>query len=742
LNIINQPVPPGGENSSLPERRRHPLVPADGYAPDYNVNQGDGLDLATIWGVLWERRFLILAATGAGLAVALIVSLLQTPLYQSSVTLELNPPTVPIMGNGANDEQGVVVPNTDASFLATQYGLLRSRALAEKVVENLNLLGVQEASDRGSAEVRLKAAASGLANTLEVEPIPSSRLVKLTFTHEKPQMAAGIVNGFATAFITSTLERRYAATATARDFLEERLKTVRKDLDVSEKKLVDYAQANDIITTGGVGETSDTSTSLQGASLEALNAALAEASQRRIAAEQRYRNMANVGSTAEVSERTSALRSERAKLQAELSEKSTFLKDDYPEMVRIRTRIDALNDAISSEAGNVSGSRATTLRSEYQAAVAEEGSIQGRVNQLKGAVVNLRQRSIPYNMLKRELDTNRSLYGALLERYNQIGVAGGVDIPQASIVDQGEVPGSPSSPNILLNVLIGTLLGLGLGAALSFALHYITDRISTPEDVREKLRLPPVGVIPRLQRKEKLKAVLADRKSPVSEAYSSLATTLQFTTSEGIPRTLLVTSTVAQEGKSTTSFVLARMLAQNGKRVLLMDVDLRKPSFVIEESADKGFSQIVIDGTDLARHIVKTAEDNLWLMPSGPIPPNPVQVLNSERAARVIREAREAFDCVIVDAPPAYGFADAPLLAAVCDAVLLVVESGRTRRRPAIEAIQRLRAAGALIVGVTLTKYRSQTSEYGYRYYKAYGEDHLPLEPHELAVGLISRPET
>lgn len=742
-----QPLPSPGDNTALPVQRRQPLVPVDGYLPDYEL-EPDGLDFATIWRVLWERRYLILAAAGVGLAIALIYSLLQTPLYKSTATLELNPPTIPILtsggANGTGDSgQNMVVPQADADFLATQYGLLKSKALAAHVVEDLNLAARPGTEANQSGQQRVKKMADDLADNLSVDPVPESRLVKLTYTSASPSDAPKVVNGFANAFINSTLERRYAAAASARKFLEDRLASVRNDLDESEKKVVDYAQANGIITTGeGDGPQSDTSTSLQGASLVAINAALAQAQQNRIQAEERYRKMANVGSTAEVSERTDALRQQKATLQAQYDEKSTYLKDDYPDMVRLKAQIQALDKAIAAAATDVSSSRATTLRTEYQAALAEEGQLQAKVNQLKGSVLDLRERSIQYNILKRQSDTNRSLYDSLLSRYNEIGVAGGIDTPQASLVDPGEIPDGPFSPNVILNVALGLVLGFALGAALAFALYFITDRISTPDDVREKLRLPPIGVIPRLKRKEELAEVIADRKSPVSEAYASLVTTLQFTTSEGLPRALLVTSTIAEEGKSTTSFVIARMMAQNGLRTLLVDADLRKPSFVVEESVDTGFSQLVIDGSDLQRHVIKTSEDNLWLMPSGPMPPNPVQVLNSERARRVIRQARELFDCVIVDAPPAFGFADAPLLAAMCDAVLMVVESGRTRRRPAIEAIERLRASGALIIGANLTKYKFDTSEYGYRYYEAYDENRVALRPHELAVGLIKRSGT
>lgn len=731
---MNSPaIPPRGDDPNLPMRRHRPLVPADGLLLQEETQQ-EGLDLGTIWRLLWERRLLLLGMTCLGLLLALTYSLLQVPLYKSTATLELNPPTIPILNAGGKNDQDLVVPNTDYEFLATQYGLLESKALALDVIGKLKL-----APD--ASEEELDDLADGMLSRFEVAPVRSSRLVELTYSSQDPKQAARIVNGFANAFVTSTLERRYEAAASARKFLEQRLAETRKELDESERKLVEYAQANGIITTRTDKDGGSDTDSLQGASLVALNAALADAQRRRIAAEQRYRNMSGAGAAAEVSQRTAGLREEKARLEAEYREKSTFLKDDYPEMVRLRSRIDSLEQAIESEAGNVSGSRESTLRSEYLAAVQEERQLQGRVEQLKAAVLNLRERSIQYNILERELDTNRSLYDALLERYNEIGVAGGIKAPQALLVDQGSVPDAPYSPNIPLNVLLGALLGLVLGAATTFVSHYVMDRITTPDDVREKLRLPPLGVIPRKKRKEELADTLADRRSAISEAYASLVTTLQFTTSHGMPRVLLVTSAVAEEGKSTTSLAIARLLAQHGKRVLLFDADLRKPSFIVEESNDIGFSRLVVSGDGVLHHVLKTSEENLWLLPSGPPPPNPVQVLNSQPARRAIDEARELFDIVIVDAPPTYGLADAPLLAAMSDAVLLVVESGKARRRLATDAIARLRGSGAPVVGVALTKYRFDASDYGYSYYSGYGENTARLKAHELAVGLIKRAE-
>lgn len=699
--------------------------------------KADGLDLATIWQTLWARRFWILGAGALGLALALGYSLLQTPMYRSTAVLELNPPTIPILsGSGAGDEMSV--PSTDWQFLATQYGLLKSRNLARRVVEDLNLASKGgTAIPAQSAAARIEGLTSSLAGSITVTPVPDSRLVELSFVSPSPQEAAQVINGYTEAFLASTLDRKFEATAKAREFLAQRLAATRSELNDSERRLVDYAKANNIIVTNSGGEEGGES-SLAGASLVALNAALAQSQQKRIAAEQRYRQ---AGSITETNQSTVALRQEKAKLETEYREKATFLQDDFPDMVRLRSRIAALDQAIRNEAGQASGS----LRAEYQAALAEEGSLRARVQQLTGNVLNEREDSVQYNILQREVDTNRSLYDALLERFNEVGVAGGVSTPQASIVDPGQLPIAPFAPNIPRNLIVGVILGLGLGAALAFAYEMFTDTIKTPDDVREKLRMPALGVIPKKKRKEDLATELADFTTPISESYSSLVTTLQFTTNKGMPQVLLVTSSRAAEGKSTTSFVLASKLAQLGKRVLLVDADMRKPSFVIEERADIGLSRLLTGEGNLSDHVLKTRESELYLLPSGPVPPNPSQLLNSPLTSTIIARLRGHFDHVILDAPPTHGFSDAILLAKASDGVLMVVESGKTRRSLALETIAMLKAANHMVLGVALTKYQAVAGSYGYgnsyRYYDSYRKLAGRSKPHELTPLLYADSE-
>lgn len=682
------------------------------------ASSGLDLNLGTVWRIVSEWRWLILGVLAVALAGAIIVTLLTTPLYRAKAVLEINPPVVEVL-NETSARSGGRGGGDDARFLATQYGLLESRSLAERVAQDLNLASnpelVPQEIDRAT---RQKIAASLVQGGFEVKPVPGSRLVDIAFSSASPQLAAQVTNSFADNFINSNLERRYEASSYARDFLQRQIAKVRGDLERSERQLVLYAQRQGIINTAGGGANGNAGdvNSLQGASLVALNQALAEAQTRRIAAEQRYRQARAVGTTAEINESTSALRNQRAILESEYQEKLQSFKPDYPDMVRLRSRIEAIGAQISREAGTVAGGRSNSLLADYQSAAAEERSLQARVNQLKGTVMNLRGRSIQYNILQREVDTNRALYDALLQRYKEIGVAGGIGTNLVSIVDRADIPGGPYTPNLLLNLLIGLGVGLIVGIGAALALEFINDTVKTPDDVRDKLRLTPLGVIPKKLTQESLAEELKDQTSPVSEAYYSLRTSLQFATDHGAPRTLLVSSTRAAEGKSSTTLALAQNFASLGRSVLLIDGDLRKPAFVTGSDVNEGLSKLLTNTEALRAHVLKTNFENLSLVPCGPLPPNPAELLASPRLKALINEAMDEFDMVIVDGPPVLGLADAPLLGAVCESTLMVIESGKTRTKAAMEAISRLHAADSHIVGAVLTKYRQRSGGYGYNY--------------------------
>ncbi len=697
---------------------------------------GHDLNPAALLRILFEWRWLILSLIAIGLAAATIKTLLTTPLYRSQATLEANPPSVEIIDEKTTSRG----QSPDSwSFISTQVGLLSSRSLAQRVAQDLNLASNPAYVDQSlDAATRLRVATAKVAGGLSVKVPEEGQLIGISFVAESPSLAAAVVNGVADSFIRSNLERRYEATAYARNFLERQIAKTRADLEASERQLVGYAQAQGIINTGSeAGASTGDVGSLQGASLVALNETLAEAITKRIAAEGAYRGKRSTANTTDVNASTQGMRQAKATLEAEYQEKRTLMKPDHPDMLSLRSRINELDRQMRIETAQVVGGRSNSLLAEYQAAASAERALQARVNELKGAVLNLRGRSIQYTILQREADTNRALYEALLQRYKEIGVAGGIGTNLISIVDRGEVPGGPYTPNLLFNLLIGLALGAVAGVGIAVALEFINDTIKTRNDVRNKLGLACLGVIPKRAGKGDFIDDLKNPTSAVSEAYSAVNGSLRFSTEAGTPKSLLISSARASEGKSSTALALAQNFARLGKSVLLIDADLRKPTFKTANRM-QGLTPLLTTGEPVSNHVVMTQYANLWLIPCGPLPPNPADLLGSGRFASILAEASKRFDFIVVDGPPVLGLVDSPALAASCTGTLLVVEAERTRTPSIIAAIARLEATGAHVLGALLTKATERAGRFGYGYdYDSYrygvGEqDHqILMIPHQ-----------
>jgi len=717
-----------------------PFTPARGHGLHWQPSQQErSLDFASLVKILREHQWMILGAIGLGIVLAVIATLMATPLYRADVTLQVNPPNVEVMDENKRENAGASADNWDV--LSTQVGLLRSRSLAERVAQNLNLAADPDiVGKQGDVAARTRAAAGMIQGGLSVEMPEDGQLIHYSFVSPSPQLAARVANGIADGFIDSGLQRRYDASAYARRFLQQQIAKARGDLEKSERQMVAYAQAQGIINTASnePGSPGGDASSLQGESLISLNKALADATARRVLAEGNYRQ-AQLAGSADAAQNTSSLRQARATLEAEYQEKRTLMKPDHPDMLSLRSRIDELDRQIAREGGVAAGGRANTLLAEYRAAAAAESALQSRVASLKGSVLDLRGRSIQYNILQRDVDTNRALYDALLQRYKEVGVAGGVGASPVSIVDRAEVPGGPFKPNLPFNLLIGFALGLLAGVAAALSLEFLHDTIKNREDVRSKLDLACLGVVPRQRGKGSVVEDLKDPASAVSEAYSAILAALRFSTEHGAPKSLLITSTQPAEGKSSSAFALAQNYSRRGESVLLIDADLRRPAF--RGASDRqGLTKLLTNEEPVRGHILETQFENLWLLPCGPTPPNPADLLSTPRFGEILREASEHFDRIVIDGPPLIGLADATLLASVVDNVMMVVEAGKTKTRAAQNAAERIQASGAHIVGVALTKSTDEASHYGYRTYR-YGYRKLD-EPKNEIVMISHQPES
>lgn len=714
------------------------------------VGQSDDqptVDLTAYWRLALKYRFLIIGCFLAALVVGATLTLLMTPVYTAQATLQIDREAARVF-----DSEDVTPTENMAQgeeFFQTQYGLLRSRSLAERVIESLGLassnealaaMGVEAPDASGTAAsqaTRRKAAAlRALQNNLSVSPVRGSRLVAVGYDNPNPVVAARIANGFAENFIQSNLDRKFESSSYAREFLEERIAQTKERLEAAERQLVAYAANQQIINVGEPSEGAaggGATESLTSNNLVAINNALARTRAERVAAEERWRSArtSDLMTLPEVLQNPSIQRltEQRAVLDAEYQQKLSIYQPDYPEMVRLKAQIEEADGQIRSIADNIRSS----IRSQYEIAANQERSLQAQVTGLTGDVLDLRDRSIQYNILQRELDTTRTLYEGLLQRYKEVGVTGGVTANNISIVDLATPPREPSKPNMLLNMALAALLGLGLGVLAALVLEALDETVATPDDVENKLGVPVLGVVPLLEKNQTTSDALADIRSGFSEAYYSLRTALQFSTPDGAPSSLLVSSARPAEGKSTTAYAVALNLARVGKRVLLVDGDLRNPSMhrVIGVENERGMSNLLSGSADLASVVQRTRQDNLFFIPCGPLPPNPAELWGGDRLRQFLAEARNNFDHVIFDGPPVLGFADSPLLAAAVSGVLFVLESRGTRRGQARGALRRIQVGRAYLLGAVLTKFNAKSASYGgydYAYDYNYGAEQTEEE--------------
>jgi len=703
------------------------------------ASPGMNFSLAHVLGVLKKRKWLIAGVVVAALLLGLIVTLLMTPQYTSNAVVEIQRETRNFTNvDGVDSKTSSTV---DPEFYETQAGLLRSVALAGNVATDARLqdnaqffemFGSRKARNwfndqrlipgASTREERVREASDILLDHLKISIQRQSRLATISFTSADAAFSKKIVDSWASHFVQATLDRRYAATSYARKFLEDRLGQLRTRIDQAERQLVDYAARQGIVNLPSEaptqpGASAPPERSLVAEDLVTLNKELAAATAQRIAAQSRLG--ASGGNVEEALTNTgiSQLRSKRAELAAQYADMMQRFDPAYRPARAIKAQIDTLDRSIEREEGRVR----STLQETYQAAQQREAALASRVNQLKSSLFDLRRRSTQYNILLREVDTNRQLYDALLQRYKEIGVAGGVGVNNIAVVDAGDLPDKPSSPRLLLNLVFALLSGLLAGVALAFTLDQLEDSLSDPAEVAELLRIPLIGVVPKVG--EEPLTAMRDVKSTLSEAYFSVQTSLALATTHGFPRALVVTSSRPNEGKSLTSFALAKTLAGQGRKVVLVDGDMRSPSihYMLGAEPLPGLSTVLTGGATVEQAVRATDIANLAILAAGTTPPSAAELLAGNQFEAVLKQLLEIFDHVVIDAPPVMGFADAPLIANQVEGVCFVIEAHGTNKSSARTAIARLRNADTTIFGAVVTKFDSKRAFSGYGYDYGYG---------------------
>ena len=628
-----------------------------GLAPN---EEGD--DLAAIVRqyvhMLLKRKWLILSMALVFVVLGGVRTLLKTPLYLATVRIQIERESTKVLEGGATS------PNESGAsdFLRTQYELLKSRAMAERIVSSLHLtededflkprdfslIGSVRKALRGAAKPKAAPPASYatdiVALNMAISPVPGSRVVDLSYVDPSPVRAQQIANAYAEAYIASNLDKRFQANSYAKTFLEDQIKQLKLRLEESERALLDFAEQEKMV------ELTDKA-SIAENNLAAANATLGLLISDRIKNEQLWRQVQSATAINLPQLLTNSvidtLRGQRKALETEYQEKLESFKPGYPAMVQISNKIKEVDRQLAAEVKTIRNS----LKAAYESSLAQENEMKARIETLRAEVLSLQKKGIQYNILKREVETNRGLYNSLLQRFKEVDIAGGVGTNNVFVVDRAELPDYPSEPNLMRALLMFCLTGLGAGGATAFFLEKLDDRVRAPEEIEAITGLATLGVIPRSGSDEECSEALRDPRSPMSEAYRSLATALQFSTDSGLPRSIAVTSAGPGEGKSTTVIAIARYFAQMGLKVLLVDADLRRPSLHIKMNLDNsiGFSNY-LTGASLPPEVVqKTDHPNLAFMASGPLPPNAADLLSGPRLFSLISLGSEVFDLILFD---------------------------------------------------------------------------------------------
>ncbi len=754
-------------------------VPIDDE-PELAAEPESELNLAEYVGMLRRHWKLAAVCCVLGLAGAGIHYAITPKAYQATTVIQIERRNLTPLSNTQNPW---LENYWNLEFYPTQYELLQSRGLAERVVKSLDLMedpafnpGAAREGAKGSTaeadEAVLGALADQIRGGLTVEPVRSTQLVQLSFRAASPEFAAKAANAFAEAYIDMGVEDRFATAGKASTFLSSQIDKLKEEIQDKETQLQAFSRRSDIVTL-------DPAANVTLRRLEALNAQYIEAKKLSIEREAQYHealngpreSMADSLSTGMVSEQ----RSQLLKLERDYDTKLKTYKPEFPDMVALKTEIEKARQHLNEVVGEQVDKVKSTALASYQTAQRQEQELEGELNNLKREAIDQNSAAVEFTNLKVEIQTRRDLLDELMRKQSETEVAVRLQDTRQSnirIIDKAIVPGGPFQPSLRKDVTYGLLLGLLFGVGCAVLIEVLDRTVKAPEEVERKLGLPTLAVIQDLSEAGKAYGYAAygygepaaddrprvrpgrapaggwleKKKAPaaalppsqielvpherprtlISESYRSLRTALMLSSAREL-KAIAVTSAVAGEGKTATASNLAVVLAQLGRQVLLVDCDLRKPRLhqVFRVSNRFGLVNQLTATAEAETVFLPTEVPNLWLTPSGPIPPNPSELLSSDRMRDWLKAVRARFDFVVLDTPPALAVTDATIVGMLADGVVMTLRSGKVTREEARLCRDRLRQSGVKILGAVLNRYRSLQAGLGkrYRYYESYGAE-------------------
>ena len=664
----------------------------------------------------------------------------QTPVYRATARIHIERATPKAL----DVKDLIPVDASSTEFYQTQYKILQSRSLVTRVMKALSLEqnkifnpGFDEKEKAKNPQRYEEVMVNRFMGSYKVDPIKNSRLVDVSFDSKNPALAAEVANGIAKSFIFYTMDWRTEASSEAKDFLTKQIEKQKKILEDSEQALQNYKEKYGIVQLQQVGQKESENVALQ--RLSGLTANLTAAQNARIEAETRYRQVQDMvakGASYEsipgvtASPLVQTLRANEARLTAQISEMSQKFGEKHPKMVQVRQELDATKKNIQLESQNVIRS----IKNDYAIAQAKEANARRALEGQKSETQRLSEHGIQYAVLQREVEKNSELYENLLKNLKQTSVEKEYGATNVRVIDAAAVPLAPAKPKKAQNILLAIVVGLFAGIGIAFVLEYLDNTVKTPDDVKEFLDAPNLAVIPTVDFKAEVgditetPGIIVHHKpqSTIAEAFRSLRTAVLFSSADGGPRSFIVTSFSPQEGKTFITANTAHIMALAGEKVLVIDGDLRRPTVhkVLNQSNDRGLTNMIVGGNGAVGPV--GYRENIDIITSGPIPPNPSELLGSKKMMSLIESLDGKYDRIIIDSSPVGSATDALVMAKLLDCpVLLIIHGGTTTKEEVIQAREIFENVGVKVLGTVLNNTPVNKSGYHYHYhyrYHYYGE--------------------
>lgn len=702
--------------------------------------------LGDYWRILRKRKWTLIVSLVVVVTAAALISLRMTPIYDATARISISSQAPAVLN--FKDNQQFDSNENQEMIIATQVNILQSNTLALQVVRNLELnkqpdfagkgrsttSGVPVSGSSAQTQEREDQLIGALRSHLAIMPIGGTSLIDITYSSPDPRLAAELANAVANTFIEQNIKARFDSTMQAADWLSKQLADLQIKVETSQARLVEYQKEHGIV---GI----DDKQNLTVEKLNELGKQLSQAEGERIQKESLYQiaKGTNRDALATVLQdpALSALWQQQTQLQTQYAQLRTQFGSEYPKVLEVQNQLNQINKAYQEELQN----GVLRVQNEYFTAVKREQMVKAALDGQTVEANLLAENAIEYKMLKQEADSNRQLYDGLLEKLKEAGLAAGLNSSNIRIVDKARIPRFPARPNVPRNMLFAVLLGLVGGVAVAFALEAVDTTVRTPDQAQSLSGLPVMAVIPfkgdmggakaqgagsRLLLTAKQSSTRAgalvsylEPQSEISEAYRTLRTSILLSSAGQPPQVLVFTSALPQDGKTMTSVNTAFVMAKQGKRVLLVDADLRRPSIhkVFGLRPEVGLSNVLSGGAKWKDAVQPTMEATLFLLPSGPLPPHPSELLGSGLMQDLIREWRKEYDHILIDSPPVLSVTDAVLLAVQADMVTLVVRSGQTTMGAVRNARDLLLHLKAPLRGIVLNAFDLQSPDYYYYYY-------------------------